>query len=326
VLRIRALIQPFSIVVIFLPWLFIPIISPFCKWHYSFAFTHFHFHSPRYLALKEKIFPGSTLCTTTHNKHIEVLTIKDFGFSSFPLLFSNNNTRTTDPSLGTTRSFRKMALRRLHIKPSVPKEASTSEGEDEVMDDEDEDTDEEDDDANEEDEANEENDAVEKHEVGDEHEIIERILSAIDYSKAKKKARQSVKQTTRFTLSKDTDRLALNLLREATNNGLAKLIFTTPEEECYEIAAPDQPQHMGLDPQWWEGKSAAEIRAGPLADGEDIEVADSFLKKKKAKSGKRNEKRRVQRSKKKVEDKLAEGLRRQEAGERMWNESRQRRR
>jgi hypothetical protein len=236
-------------VVIYLPWLFIPIISPFCKWHHSFAFTHFHFHSSRYLALKKKISPGSILCTITRNKHIEALTtLKGFGFSSFPLLFSNNNTRTTDPSLGTTRSFRKMALRRLHIKPSVPKEASTSEGEDEVMDDEDEDTDEEDDDANEEDEANEENDAVEKHEVGDEHEIIERILSAIDYSKAKKKAGQSVKQTTRFTLSKDTDRSAFNLLREATNNGLAKLIFTNPEEECYEIAAPDQPQHMGLDP------------------------------------------------------------------------------
>jgi hypothetical protein len=218
-----------------------------------------------------------------------------------------------------------MALWRLHIKPSVPKEASTSEGEDEVIDDEDEDTDEEDNDADE-DEADEENDAVEKDEVGDEHEIIERILSAIDFSKAKKKAGQSVKQTTRFTLSKDTDRSAFNLLREATNNGLAKLIFTNPEEECYEIAAPDQPQHKGLDPQWWEGKSAAEIRAGPLADREDIEVADSFLKKKKAKSGKRDEKRRVQRSKKKVEDKLAEGLRRQEAGERMWNASRQRRR
>jgi len=62
------------------------------------------------------------------------------------------------------------------------------------------------------------------------------------------------------------------------------------------------------DPQWWIGRTAAEIKAGPLADEYDVRSAAATMK----------ERKRDRTSRKEEMDwKLQEGLRRQEARLRM---------
>ncbi|KAF2821216.1 hypothetical protein CC86DRAFT_386747 [Ophiobolus disseminans] len=114
----------------------------------------------------------------------------------------------------------------------------------------------------------------------------------------------------------------LLVLRNATRNGLAGLIWASPNEECYEVGSRPPPEYDGYPfatigpPQWWVGKSAAEIKAGPLADDRAIRDAQAVLRhKEKRQVGSENcrNKKGNSVSRSRIENKLEAGLRRQEA-------------
>jgi hypothetical protein len=112
------------------------------------------------------------------------------------------------------------------------------------------------------------------------------------------------------------------MLRKAYQNGFAVLIYTASDEECYEVGIePLKPEfRAGIDPQWWVHKTAGEIKAGPLADDAEINKASATLKGLETKRLKDEQKGAVARRQRGVEGKLEEGLRRQETGERMWDD------
>ncbi|KAF2800204.1 hypothetical protein K505DRAFT_219602, partial [Melanomma pulvis-pyrius CBS 109.77] len=103
--------------------------------------------------------------------------------------------------------------------------------------------------------------------------MIERIQSAVDYSRTQDAAGQPPYQTAQFTLP--VGHPGLEILREAHANGIAFQINASPTEECYELGvpAPVTVTQVGIDPQWWIGKSRAELRAGPFASKADVKRA-----------------------------------------------------
>ncbi|KAF2637989.1 hypothetical protein P280DRAFT_87430 [Massarina eburnea CBS 473.64] len=157
---------------------------------------------------------------------------------------------------------------------------------------------------------------------------ISRIRDCIAYSRTQRQTDQPYQSTTDFTLTITHPALttSLQLLRSAVTSGLAFLVGSTLREETFRIGV--RPVIRGLrspvDPTWFAVKSRAEIKAGPLADEKDVKKAGTALKG--ADTRRRNEVKKAGRDGKtrkemEVEDKLAEGLRRQEAGERMHDSS-----
>lgn len=97
-------------------------------------------------------------------------------------------------------------------------------------------------------------------------------------------------QTTRLQIdtSNPSSRPALSLLRRYGTR-----IALAPPFELFElgISRPDWVAEGDLpgihDPQWWAGKSQAEIKAGPHADEADVRRAAGHLKGLKTRQSKR---------------------------------------
>jgi hypothetical protein len=110
----------------------------------------------------------------------------------------------------------------------------------------------------------------------------------------------------------------LTTLRQAAKCGIAHLVFSKPEMEYYELGVPPAlvptgyPYFSSGSPQWWVGLSAAQTRAGPMAQPLQVREAERWVKEK----AERDErKKRNKNSKMNLElAKLEEGLRRQKMG------------
>ncbi|KAF2647954.1 hypothetical protein K491DRAFT_784392 [Lophiostoma macrostomum CBS 122681] len=154
---------------------------------------------------------------------------------------------------------------------------------------------------------------------------MNRITDAIDYSSECHKAGKPPLTVGRFEVTISTAPIADMLLQGAVDDKLAVLIWHTHEKNCYEIGIRPVPPafstNVGLDPHWWVGKSDAEVKVadGPLATKAQVKKMEAFLKGLETKKNKPAKKKAVATQKKETEDKLAEGLRRQEAGEQMYD-------
>ncbi|KAH7067451.1 hypothetical protein BKA63DRAFT_582333 [Paraphoma chrysanthemicola] len=182
-----------------------------------------------------------------------------------------------------------------------------------------------------------------KKEYGEEHldmdPVLLRIYNGIRYSRAQLRKNLPIMQTTHFTIPvpPDTpaDGTALVLLRRAEEDGFATFVLESSFHIVFELGMPVPyvvPEGAGVrlihDPQWWAGKSAAEVKAGPHAEAKDVRRAEGNLKG----LATRNEKKAVKsKRQREMEEKLREGLRRQDAkgkmcdsdedGERVWSET-----
>jgi hypothetical protein len=135
-------------------------------------------------------------------------------------------------------------------------------------------------------------------------------------------------QTTRFEIPFQTATYTpsdINLIALALLDSIpAVVIYTSPSFIIYELGIPVPyfvAESSGISlihtPQWWIDKSAAEIRAGPWADETDLRKAESKMKELETKRRKTVRKTSKQ---KEIEWKLEEGLRRQEAGLKMYED------
>jgi hypothetical protein len=148
---------------------------------------------------------------------------------------------------------------------------------------------------------------------------LDRIHTAISYTRAQLATGFLPAVIDYFNLTHASPTEALNLLRRAHYDGHATLISSSPAHETYSIKIPPGPASRkfgGFNPQWWAGLSRAEMKAGPFRDESDVRKAVGDVKgmlkrrEKSEKSGKLH-----------IETKIvAEGLRRQTKGLRMWDE------
>ena len=160
---------------------------------------------------------------------------------------------------------------------------------------------------------------------GETDELIARIRTGIHYTRSQLRKNLPPMQTTRFTIPLPTEiytpttaeNTALALLRSSP----ATSILTAPDFEVFELGIPipyfvpegavGQVIHSA---HWWVGKSAAEIKAGPHAEKTDIKKATAQLK---GLATKKQNKVNKTAKEREIENKLEEGLRRQQAGEKM---------
>jgi hypothetical protein len=145
--------------------------------------------------------------------------------------------------------------------------------------------------------------------------LLERIHSCIAYTRAQHALGEAVAQVTRFSVSTTANLGILSLLRLH-----GTLIASAANFEEYELGVP-RPDWVAQgilpgvhDPQWWVGKTAAEVKAGAHADEAMVKRAAAHLK---CLQTKRDKKKGLTAHEKENEWKLKEGLRRQEAGEKM---------
>lgn len=158
-------------------------------------------------------------------------------------------------------------------------------------------------------------DAKDENEDEDEAEtMLGCIQSSIAYFRTQRTKDEGLMQTTRITVSSTLPYIAL-LRRYAT------IICTSTTYETFDLPVP-RPDWVtegilpGLhDPQWWVGKAAAEVKAGPHADKHDTKKAAAHVKGAKTKN---NKKKGPTARKKQIAWKLEKGSRRQMNGERMW--------
>lgn len=159
--------------------------------------------------------------------------------------------------------------------------------------------------------------------------LIMRIQYGIDYTRQQLHDNKAIMQTTRFQLRLASPYSAypskpLKLLQQAHQSGYATQIYASPTHECYEMGIP-KPNWVSEgavavsrihDPQWWAGKSAAAVKArdGPHADADGVKEAAKMLKRVATTEQNRTWKTKRQM---KVDQKLAEGLRRQRLGLKM---------
>ncbi|OAL05463.1 hypothetical protein IQ06DRAFT_300601 [Phaeosphaeriaceae sp. SRC1lsM3a] len=166
-----------------------------------------------------------------------------------------------------------------------------------------------------------EDDNVEEHDL-----LLERVKSGIEYTKSRKAQNLPVLQTTRFSIHlaakkqkpSEAHTAALSLLRASP----ATIIYTAKDREVFELGCKNLymvAEGVGhtspIGPQWWVDKSAAEIKAGPLAAEEDLRKAHAKIKELET-----NRRKRVLPTQKQInmDWKLAEGLRRQKEGLEMF--------
>ncbi|KAG9191349.1 hypothetical protein G6011_09437 [Alternaria panax] len=111
--------------------------------------------------------------------------------------------------------------------------------------------------------------------------LLRRIQSGITYTTSQHGLNLPTAQTTRFHISttKPSSLAALNLLRAHST-----LISSSPSFETHELGV-HRPDWVGQgilpgvhDAQWWVGRSAAEVKAGPWAYEGDVRRAEAVLK------------------------------------------------
>ena len=157
--------------------------------------------------------------------------------------------------------------------------------------------------------------------------LLYRILTGLEYTRAQNASGERVMQTTRFFLRKRDHRhpgSALEVLRQARREGHAnRIAMSYYDEDIVEIweigvPRPDWVTEGAIgslhDPQWFHGKDAAEVKAGPYATEPDVKKARANLKRQATRQA-----NRVTRTDRDIEidRKLTEGMRRQELGLRM---------
>lgn len=152
----------------------------------------------------------------------------------------------------------------------------------------------------------------------EDEERLERIRTAIAYTRNQLSAGLEPAVWSDFTIGRiNPPSTALVLLRRAHHNGIAHKINESDGGACYSLGVPPAGMMFGaISPQWWKGKSRAEMKAGVFANEADVKKAEADVKK--------ALKRRVKSEKSgrfKIEQKaLDEGIRRRNAGLRMWDE------
>ena len=144
--------------------------------------------------------------------------------------------------------------------------------------------------------------------------LLHRIQSRITYTLSTTTPAQITRFTIPTTTSKPTTLAALNLLRTH-----ATLIASSPLFEIYELGIPrpdwvKQGGWLGIhDPQWWVGRSVAEVKAGPWADELEVRRVEGRMRgveKGREKRGRKG----MGKGEKERDGKLREGLRRQREG------------
>lgn len=148
----------------------------------------------------------------------------------------------------------------------------------------------------------------------EEERLMARIEDSINYMRSLSHSETPLVRTC-VTLKSYPKSPALTLLRRARKDGFVHRVYKTrgPGAECYSLAIPPAvtaKPFPGINPQWWANLSPAAIKAGPFAEKVHIKNAARILR---AREKRRNKSRRW----KAEEDNLEEGLRRQEARERM---------
>jgi hypothetical protein len=153
-------------------------------------------------------------------------------------------------------------------------------------------------------------------------EVMEYVHDGIEYARDCYLNGTIPRMTRRFeiplVLSAST---TLTVIRKAALEGLAKLIWTTPQLECYEVCFRPPPVYgypyaTIAEPHWWVGRSAGEVRAGPMASARAVREAEAAAWRK---EGRRSAaagggKSSVSAAQRRINDKLEEGFRRQAEG------------
>jgi len=110
----------------------------------------------------------------------------------------------------------------------------------------------------------------------------------------------------------------LSLLRQAHRDGWAQFLRGGPEEEVYMLPW-DMPGLQkfpaAIDPNWWKGMTPGEIKAGPLAEEDEIKAATAPLKGLETKRRNAEASGHIPAYQKEINRKLEEGLRLQELRE-----------
>jgi hypothetical protein len=121
------------------------------------------------------------------------------------------------------------------------------------------------------------------------------IQTGIEYTQGCIKDRTHPRVTRRFPIGiTNPPSKILTTLRQAAKCGIAHLVFSKPEMECYELSVPPAPVPTGYpyfssgSPQWWAGLSATQIRAGPMAQPFQVREAERDERKKRNKNSKMN--------------------------------------
>ena len=154
-------------------------------------------------------------------------------------------------------------------------------------------------------------------------ERLDRIQQLIDYNTARiERYPNSIpRRVERFTLHINHPGIAL--LREVNDSRIATLILIAPDREVYELGQPDfSIPDVGIDPHWWaeEGMDRSKIRAGPLADDEDIRKQRIAIQRQETRARNRNKRGERTQAEKIIDEKLAEGVRRQKEGKKMYDD------
>ncbi|KAA8619086.1 hypothetical protein PtrV1_08515 [Pyrenophora tritici-repentis] len=159
--------------------------------------------------------------------------------------------------------------------------------------------------------------SLDEGDVEEPDELLYRIQSGIEYIAQQRRRGEAIEQTTRFeiNLGGAFSQAALDLLRRH-----ATLIYSSRRFEVFELGVPrpNWVKEGGVpgvhDTQWWIGKTAAHIKAGPFAEEQDVKKAAANLK---GMQTRMNKKKEMTAREREVDEKLTEGVRRQEAGLKM---------
>ncbi|KAG9383508.1 hypothetical protein A1F94_005419 [Pyrenophora tritici-repentis] len=138
-------------------------------------------------------------------------------------------------------------------------------------------------------------------------ELLYRIQSGIEYIAQQRRRGEAIEQTTRFeiNLGGAFSQAALDLLRRH-----ATLIYSSRRFEVFELGVPrpNWVKEGGVpgvhDTQWWIGKTAAHIKAGPFAEEQDVKKAAANLK---GMQTRMNKKKEMTAREREVDEKLTEG-------------------
>jgi hypothetical protein len=148
------------------------------------------------------------------------------------------------------------------------------------------------------------------------------IQDGIDYTRTYYRKGENPRSTRKFLIRATTPSEILTTLQQAAQVDLVYLVWSTDVGECYNVDSRHPPDHdypfaTIAPPHWWAGLSAAQVKAGPLADKPSIRHAEATLRDK-AKREAADARRKTPRSRaglamKEEREKLEEGLRRQNA-------------
>ncbi|KNG52448.1 hypothetical protein DDE82_006296 [Stemphylium lycopersici] len=152
------------------------------------------------------------------------------------------------------------------------------------------------------------------------NELLSRIQSGVKYVRERDRLGKPIEQTTRFELdpTEASSSTALDLLCS-----YGTLISSSVHFVVYELGIP-RPDWVaegtlpGLhDAQWWADKSVAEVKAGSFAEDCDVKRVEANIR---GQQKKRSRKKRPTEREKQINEKLEEGLRRQKADLKMYDD------